>query len=88
MMNLKNEHACASSKLSWLEIIEERRADHEMKASIMYKTVNNLAPVDCVIYFKRLTKLDCDYNLTDFSASVEFISQCQKQNCYKTKFLL
>ena len=57
IMNLKNEHGhsvLARNSLGW-ELLEKRRI--EMKARIMYKTVNKLAPiVDCVICFKTSTK--------------------------------
>ena len=56
IMNLNNEHgqsALALKSLGW-KLLEERRV--EMKARMMYKTVNKL-PVNCVIVFKTLTKL-------------------------------
>ena len=53
IMNVKNEHGqsvLARNSLGW-KSLEERRV--EMKARIMYKTVNMLAPGR----FKTLTKL-------------------------------
>ena len=58
VMNVKNEHGhsvLARNSLGW-ELLEKRRV--EMKARIMYKTVNKLASlVDCVICFKTSTQL-------------------------------
>ena len=50
---LHGQSAFAFKSLGW-KLLEERRV--EMKARMMYKTVNKL-PVNCVIVFKTLTKL-------------------------------
>ena len=77
IMNLKNEHnhfILARNSLGW-GLLEKRRV--EMKARIMYKTVNKLAPSRLRDLFQNVNKIN-DYNLR--CSSKEFISQCQKQN--------
>lgn len=66
IMNLKNEHgqsALARNSLGW-KLLEERRA--EMKARIMYKTVNKLAPSRLCDLFQNVKQIN-DYNLRGFS---------------------
>ena len=56
IMGLKNEHgqsAIALKSLGWMTL-EERRA--QLKAKLMFKTVNGLAPQDYAIFLKMLTK--------------------------------
>ena len=62
IMNLKNEHGqsvLARNSLGW-KSLEERRV--EMKARIMYKTVNMLAPSRLCDLFQNVNQIT-DYNL-------------------------
>ena len=68
-MNLKNEHGhsvLARNSLGW-ELLEKRRV--EMKARIMYKTVNKLAPSGLCDLFQNVNKIN-DYNLRGSSTRV------------------
>ena len=69
IMNLKNEHGhsvLARNSLGW-ELLEKRRV--EMKARIMYKTVNKLAPSRLCDLFQNVNKIN-DYNLRGSSTRV------------------
>ncbi len=62
IMNLNNEHgqsALALKSLGW-KLLEERRV--EMKARMMYKTVNKLAPSRLCDLFQNVNETT-DYNL-------------------------
>ncbi len=62
IMNLNNEHgqsALALKSLGW-KLLEERRV--EMKARMMYKTVNKLAPTRLCDLFQNVNETT-DYNL-------------------------
>ena len=68
-MNLKNEHgqsALAHNSLGW-KSLEERRV--EMKARIMYKAVNMLAPSRLCNLFQNVNK-NSDYNLRGSSTRI------------------
>ena len=68
-MNLKNEHgqsALALKSLGW-KLLEERRV--EMKARMMYKTVNKLAPSRLCDLFQNVNEIT-DYNLRGSSTRV------------------
>ena len=68
-MNLKNEHGhsvLARNSLGW-ELLEKRRV--EMKARIMYKTVNKLASSRLCDLFQNVNKIN-DYNVRGFSTRV------------------
>ena len=69
IMNLKNEHGhsvLARNSLGW-ELLEKRRV--EMKARIMYKTVNKQAPSRLCDLFQNVNKIN-DYNLRGSSTRV------------------
>ena len=69
IMNLKNEHgqsALALKSLGW-KLLEERRV--EMKARMMYKTVNKLAPSGLCDLFQNVYEIT-DYNLRGSSTRV------------------
>ena len=69
IMNLKNEHGhsvLARNSLGW-ELLEKRRV--EMKARIMYKTVNKLASSRLCDLFQNVNKIN-DYNVRGFSTRV------------------
>ena len=68
-MNVPNEHGqsvLARNFLGW-KSLEERRV--EMKARIMYKTVNMLAPNRLCDLFQNVNKIT-DYNLRGSSTRV------------------
>ena len=68
-MNLKNEHGHSvlpRNSLGW-ELVEKRRV--EMKARIMYKTVNKLAPSRLCDLIQNVNKIN-DYNLRGSSTRV------------------
>ena len=91
IMNLKNEHGhsvLARNSLGW-ELLEKRRV--EMKARIMYKTVNKLAPSRLCDLLQNVNKIN-DYNLRGSSTRVyipmpktEFLKQ---SFCYDGATLL
>ena len=67
--NLKNEHGhsvLARNSLGW-ELLQKRRV--EMKARIMYKTVNKLAPSRLCDLLQNVNKIN-DYNVRGFSTRV------------------
>ena len=69
IMNLKNEHGhsvLARNSLGW-ELLEKRRV--EIKARIMYKTVNKLASSRLCDLFQNVNKIN-DYNVRGFSTRV------------------
>ena len=69
IMNLKNEHGhsvLARNSLGW-ELSEKRRV--KMKARIMYKTVNKLAPSRLCDLFQNVNKIN-DNNLRGSSTRV------------------
>ena len=69
IINLKNEHGhsvLARNSLGW-KLLEKRRV--EMKARIMYKTVNKLAPSRLYDLFQNVNKIN-DYNLRGSSTRV------------------
>ena len=69
IMNFKNEHGqsiLARNSLDWISL-EERRA--QMKARLMYKTVNKLAPHRLCDIFQK-TNTVSDYNLRGSSTSL------------------
>ena len=62
IMNLKNEHGqsvIAQKSLGWITLKERRT---QMKAKLMYKTVNGLAPQRLCEIFKNVNEIH-DYNL-------------------------
>ncbi len=69
IMNLNNEHsqsALALKSLGW-KLLEECRV--EMKARMMYKTVNKLAPCRLCDLFQNVNETT-DYNLRDSATRV------------------
>ena len=82
--NLKHEHGhsvLAHNSLGW-EFLEKRIV--EMKARIMYKTVNKLAPSKLCNLFQNVNKIN-DYNLRLLYKS---LYPNAKNRIPKTKFLL